>query len=328
MTKAKDSKKGKDMSGKELPTKSKRVKTAPKPVIKRSNVKATNHGATEDSDVQNNVKNKPKKVNKKQKVKDTNGISIVDENNKSVNEGTVSVVKTENTKKPVTKRSGAKVSKSGDVNKDSEVDNNKKANGKEEAKEGNKKQKVNDTADKGMVDANNKSDDVSVPVPVVKSENTKATQKAATKRSGTRASKRGANEDSEVRYDKKHKEKQAASKSSKKQKTTDSNSENNCTSAEDDQASVFSGNEDDKGSVVSAVLDEDICYECGLSTLNGSDWDSVIMCDVCDGEYHLHCLGLKSAPEGSFVCVKCQEESSYYADLQFSVSDDFKVSTK
>lgn len=149
-----------------------------------------------------------------------------------------------------------------------------------------------------------------------------------------RKSKRGENEDSEVRYDRKHKLKASVSSSgSKKQKKSVSVTEDSVDSSSSNQkcdgdtATIVSGNEDDKGSVVSAILDEDICYLCGQYTLNGDEWDNVIMCDLCDGEYHLPCQGLECTPEGSFVCTKCVEDESFYKDVHFNVSDTFKVSS-
>jgi hypothetical protein len=81
-------------------------------------------------------------------------------------------------------------------------------------------------------------------------------------------------------------------------------------------------NEKDTDSVKSGLLEEDICYQCGLSTFKPSEkvvMDNVILCDVCDGEYHLQCLGLESVPEVDdvFVCLKCQEEEEHMKGLDF-----------
>lgn len=151
-----------------------------------------------------------------------------------------------------------------------------------------------------------------------------------------RASKRGANEDSEVRYDTKHAlKKQKAGKGAEPNKKPARKSKSNVTTdAEDEDVdgndggnSIVSGNEDDRGSVVSAILDEDICYQCGLCTLDDPDnWNNVVMCDTCDGEYHLKCQGLECAPEGSFFCTRCKRDEEFYKDYRFEVSDSFKVS--
>lgn len=88
----------------------------------------------------------------------------------------------------------------------------------------------------------------------------------------------------------------------------------------------WQGNEDDAGSVESGLLEEDFCCECGASTLTGSDWKSVIICDICEGEYHLQCLGLDRIPRATFICPPCMEEANEQRHLKFNVSDVFRVS--
>jgi hypothetical protein len=85
------------------------------------------------------------------------------------------------------------------------------------------------------------------------------------------------------------------------------------------------GNEDDNGSVASGVLEEDYCFECGLSTLETLHLNNVILCDICDGEYHLECVGLDRIPRSTFVCNKCSSEQDALKGLNFNVSDAFKV---
>lgn len=85
------------------------------------------------------------------------------------------------------------------------------------------------------------------------------------------------------------------------------------------------GNEDEAGSVASGVLEEDFCCECGLSTLDSDAWSNVIICDVCEGEYHLHCLKMDRAPRSTFVCVRCIREVEEQKGLKFNVSDIFRV---
>ena len=82
---------------------------------------------------------------------------------------------------------------------------------------------------------------------------------------------------------------------------------------------------DDTCSVLSGVLEEDICYSCGQATNNSEEWNSVVLCDECNGEYHLSCVGLTELPEGSFVCEKCTKESNHFNSLSFYVSDFFPV---
>jgi len=146
-----------------------------------------------------------------------------------------------------------------------------------------------------------------------------------------RVSKRGANEDSEVRYDTKHvqKKQKNGKKNSKKAGKDDDkvDSLDSDAGTSDDTNSVVSGNEDDKGSVVSALLEEDICYQCGEGTMNGDEWGEVVMCDICDGEYHLKCQNLTCTPEGSFFCTKCKDDEEHFKDMRFEVSSSFKVFT-
>ena len=147
-------------------------------------------------------------------------------------------------------------------------------------------------------------------------------------------------------------------KTEKKKKKSRENGENIEYANGWDNASDFSGNADDEGSVISAVLDEDICYQCGLSTAAADIssatattiattattkealvcdthitesavvkdvWNSVIMCDMCDAEYHLQCQKLASVPDGSFICLKCKQEQEHFGQLSFSTSRDFQV---
>lgn len=88
----------------------------------------------------------------------------------------------------------------------------------------------------------------------------------------------------------------------------------------------WEGYSDDEGSVASAILDEDICYGCGLPTLYDDDWTSLVLCDKCDGEYHLKCAGLERVPRISFTCPKCAKESLEFTQQKFTVDGStFKV---
>lgn len=79
------------------------------------------------------------------------------------------------------------------------------------------------------------------------------------------------------------------------------------------------GNEDETGSVCSGILDEDFCLLCGLSTLSPEAWKEVILCDRCDGEYHLRCLGLAVAPPDTFHCPRCLEDMDYERRVSFDM---------
>eukprot|EP01036_Dinobryon_divergens_P026965 gene26965-35669_t len=82
---------------------------------------------------------------------------------------------------------------------------------------------------------------------------------------------------------------------------------------------------DDTCSVLSGILEEDICYTCGKSTINSEDWGSVVLCDGCNGEYHLQCAGLETIPESNFICYKCSKETNHFKEMDFSVSDFFPI---
>jgi len=81
------------------------------------------------------------------------------------------------------------------------------------------------------------------------------------------------------------------------------------------------------------VLDEDICYECGLDTkdLPPELWSSLIICDTCSAEYHLACVKLEKVPRNStpFRCPKCFAEEDWFKNFSFKVDDPrFKVPKK
>jgi PHD-finger len=68
---------------------------------------------------------------------------------------------------------------------------------------------------------------------------------------------------------------------------------------------------DDAWSVDSAVLEEDVCSICGMDTKWGILDKSIILCDRCDGEFHVQCLTDVSPVRVSvknWVCVLCKEE--------------------
>ena len=85
------------------------------------------------------------------------------------------------------------------------------------------------------------------------------------------------------------------------------------------------GNEDEAGSVASGIIEEDYCFQCGKSTMDCLGNNSVVLCDVCDGEYHLSCAGLTKLPRSTFVCHKCVEEQENQKNLRFNVCDAFRI---
>lgn len=95
-----------------------------------------------------------------------------------------------------------------------------------------------------------------------------------------------------------------------------------------DVMSDFSGFSDDRCSVVSGLLEEGICFECGVST-HLDDWNTLVICDICEGEYHAGCVCDVSSgqllPRVSFVCQRCKEEALAFKDLKYVVHSMFKL---
>jgi hypothetical protein len=83
--------------------------------------------------------------------------------------------------------------------------------------------------------------------------------------------------------------------------------------------------DDDRCSVASAILEEDICFKCGSSTLNEPSWSDLILCDVCDGEFHLACAGLDVAPRSGWRCQRCTQEYLFFRKLKYEILPYFKV---
>lgn len=83
----------------------------------------------------------------------------------------------------------------------------------------------------------------------------------------------------------------------------------------------WEGNSDSDGSVDSAVMDEDICFYCGNDTadLPEDQWGNLVICDVCDGEYHLLCVKLDRVPRNSFTCTRCKKDSIEFEKLKYTV---------
>ena len=52
---------------------------------------------------------------------------------------------------------------------------------------------------------------------------------------------------------------------------------------------------------------------CWVSNKPASKNKPVIICEQCDGEYHLHCVEpkLKAVPEGDFICVYCRQANAF-----------------
>jgi hypothetical protein len=88
------------------------------------------------------------------------------------------------------------------------------------------------------------------------------------------------------------------------------------------RGSSWDGNSEADGSVNSGLLEEDICFKCGEHTTVG---ENIILCDMCDGEYHLACTGLEIIPRLKWYCDDCTKESNYFKDKSFDMIPPYKV---
>jgi hypothetical protein len=93
-----------------------------------------------------------------------------------------------------------------------------------------------------------------------------------------------------------------------------------------DRGSSWDGNSDSLGSVNSGVLDENLCFLCGIATTE-AEYERIVLCDTCDGEYHLDCVGLTSLPRISWTCTLCREERARFSKLRFDVAN-YKASER
>jgi len=57
----------------------------------------------------------------------------------------------------------------------------------------------------------------------------------------------------------------------------------------------------------SSDSEESVIVNCGIctKTTNIED-DTILICDGCDGEFHLKCTGINAVPEGDWFCNTCQ----------------------
>jgi hypothetical protein len=88
----------------------------------------------------------------------------------------------------------------------------------------------------------------------------------------------------------------------------------------------WEGNSNSDGSVESAALDEDICFACGKNTNCEENWKNLIICDSCEGEFHLQCVKLDKLPRHGWKCPRCLSDEYAFEKLKFNVDDEkFKV---
>jgi PHD-finger len=75
------------------------------------------------------------------------------------------------------------------------------------------------------------------------------------------------------------------------------------------------------GNVSSTAQTFDVCAVCG-------DGGSLIICDGCEGEYHMHCLSppLKAVPAGIWLCDECVDTKALQArDLLLGKPECFET---
>jgi hypothetical protein len=57
-----------------------------------------------------------------------------------------------------------------------------------------------------------------------------------------------------------------------------------------------------------SVYDNDFCVICGDGDIGGADdlHNTLMLCDACDGGFHLFCIGLQQVPQGDWFCRFCE----------------------
>ena len=81
----------------------------------------------------------------------------------------------------------------------------------------------------------------------------------------------------------------------------------------------WEGNSDSEGSVDSGALEEDICFHCGQSTrdLDQDEWSNLVICDRCNGEFHLACMALDIVPRKGWICTHCKKDELEFYNLKY-----------
>lgn len=82
----------------------------------------------------------------------------------------------------------------------------------------------------------------------------------------------------------------------------------------------FEGNDDEKGSVDSGALDENVCFECGLDTTHDVN-ESIIICDSCSAEYHITCAKVvrESRAGNPWTCSRCVQDENFFDKLRYDI---------
>lgn len=78
------------------------------------------------------------------------------------------------------------------------------------------------------------------------------------------------------------------------------------------------------------VLNDEICCYCGVEILDPAEFSTVLICDACNGDFHLKCSGEDVIPRKSkmWICPLCKEDSRHFSALKFNVSDEFLIPRK
>jgi len=87
------------------------------------------------------------------------------------------------------------------------------------------------------------------------------------------------------------------------------------------------GYSDEEGSVESGILDEKVCCECGIKTDRKKECEELVLCDVCDSEYHMKCVGMERTRTRALVwtCPRCLDEETHFSSLSFLGGQKFQV---
>lgn len=81
----------------------------------------------------------------------------------------------------------------------------------------------------------------------------------------------------------------------------------------------WDGYSDEAGSVASGILEESICFDCGELTTLCDDWSKLVLCDGCEGEYHLECVNLDLAPRKRFICPRCVQDTREFEGINYNI---------
>lgn len=76
------------------------------------------------------------------------------------------------------------------------------------------------------------------------------------------------------------------------------------------------------------VLNDEICCYCGVEILDPAEFNRVLICDSCSGDFHLSCVNREVIPRKGWICPLCKDDFKHFSSLTFKVSDEFQVPKK